>query len=378
MTLKSSMRAFALTLSLATPAWLAAQSAGSPPELAADAPDKHVVARGDTLWGIAGKFLEKPWRWPELWQLNKEQIRNPHLIYPGDIVYLDGTGANMRLRLAKPVTGTAAEGRSVGVGPDGEGKTAADGADSAQPGQRLSPRVRMTRFDSEPIPTISASAIEPFLNRPLIIDEASLREQPRIIGMQEGRVYLGRGELAYVRGLKADVSATEWYVYRDVKPLLDPDTRKPIAHEAVFLGTARLERRGEPATFRVLSANEEIGIGDRLVPAERVRPMNFVPRAPDRPVQGRIVSVYRGVSEAGRNSVVALNLGSRQGIEEGHVLGIQERRRQQRDPETRATIDLPGQSIGEVLVFRVFDTISYGLIVTSRRSANIGDNIVNP
>lgn len=373
MTLKSSMRAFALTLSLALPAWLAAQSAGSPPELAADAPDKHVVVRGDTLWGIAGKFLDKPWRWPDLWQLNKEQIRNPHLIYPGDIVYLDGTGANMRLRLAKPVTGAAA-----GIGAAAEGKAAADGAEAEPPGQRLSPRVRMTRNEAEPIPTISANKIEPFLNRPLIVDEASLREQPRIVGMQAGRVYLGRGETAFVRGVKADVSATEWYVYRDVRPLLDPDTRKPIAYEAVFLGTARLEQRGDPATFRILSANEEIGTGDRLMPAERMRPMNFVPRAPDRTVKGRIVSVYRGVTEAGLNSVVALNLGTRQGIEEGHVLGIRERPRQVRELEGRGTIDLPGQSIGEVLVFRVFDTISYGLIVASRRSANVGDDIVNP
>jgi hypothetical protein len=378
MILKSSMRAFALTLSLALPAWLAAQSAGSPPELAADAPDKHVVVRGDTLWGIAGKFLEKPWRWPDLWQLNKEQIRNPHLIYPGDIVYLDGTGPNMRLRLAKPVTGASPTGRSSGASPDAEGKAAVDGADGEPQSQRLSPRVRVQRSDGDAIPTISSAAIEPFLNRPLIIDEARLREQPRIVGMQEGRVYLGRGELAYVRGLKTEMGATEWYVYRDVKPLLDPDTRKPIAHEAVFLGSARLERRGDLATFRILSANEEIGIGDRLVPAERVRPMNFAPRAPDRSVQGRIVSVYRGVSEAGHNSVVALNLGARQGIEEGHVLGIQERRRQVRDPESRGTIALPGQSIGEVLVFRVFDTISYGLIVTSRKSANVGDDIVNP
>jgi hypothetical protein len=365
------MRAFALALSLALPAWLAAQSAGSPPELAADAPDKHVVVRGDTLWGIAGKFLEQPWRWPEIWQFNKEQIRNPHLIYPGDIVYLDGTGANRRLRLAKPVEG----GRSVGVGADAQGKEAAD---AEPPSQRLGPRVRVLPMDAEAIPTISAAAIEPFLNRPLITDEVRQREQPRIVGMQEGRVHLGRGELAYVRGLKPEIGATEWYVYRDIRPLLDPDTRKPIAHEAVFLGTARLERRGDPATFRILSVTEEIGLGDRLVPAERIRPMNFVPRAPDRAVQGRIVSVYRGVSQAGRNSVVALNLGSRQGIEEGHVVSVRERSRQVRDPETRTMIDLPGQSTGEVLVFRVFDTISYGLIMSARKAVNVGDDIVNP
>ena len=407
----SRRRVLALTLSLALPAKAFAQAAGSgdgapaagpapgsaspgaapgsAPELAPDAPDKHVVVPGDTLWGIAGKFLEKPWRWPDLWRLNREQIRNPHLIYPGDIVYLDGAGAAARLRLARPVDGAAAApataaatpgagsaaGRSVGVSMASD---VADPAAGAESSRRLSPRVRTERVGVAPIPTVSAAAIEPFLNRPLILDEQAQREHPRVVGIQEGRVYLGQGEIAYVGGLKPGQDATEWYLYRRVTPLFDPETRRPIAFEAVFLGTARLERRGEPAVFRVLRASEEVGPGDRLLPAERVIPMNYAPRAPERPVSGRIVSVYRGVSQAGRNSVVALNLGARQGIEEGHVVAIRERARAARDPDTRTKIELPGETTGEVLVFRVFDTISYGLIVAARKAVAVGDDIVNP
>jgi hypothetical protein len=411
----SRRRVLALTLSLALPAKALAQAAAaagappgnpppagpaappaplSPPELAPDAPDKHVVVPGDTLWGIAGKFLEKPWRWPELWRLNREQIRNPHLIYPGDIVYLDGAGASARLRLARPVDGASAAAgpaqtaagtgaapspatRSVGVSTSQE-IASTDAATNPDGSRRLSPRVRAERTGVAPIPTVSSAAIEPFLNRPLILDEQAQREHPRIVGIQEGRVFLGQGELAYVSGLKPGQDATEWYLYRRVTPLVDPDTRRPIAFEAVFLGTARLERRGEPASFRVLRASEEIGPGDRLVPAERVMPMNFAPRAPERTVNGRIVSVYRGVSQAGRNSVVALNLGRRQGIEEGHVVGIRERSRTARDPDSKAPIELPGETIGEVLVFRVFDTIAYGLIVAARKAVAVGDDIVNP
>ena len=121
-----------------------------------------------------------------------------------------------------------------------------------------------------------------------------------------------------------------------------------------------------------------VGPGHRLLPAGRVIPMNYAPRAPERPVSGRIVSVYRGVSQAGRNSVVALNLGRRQGIEEGHVVGIRERARAARDPDSRTMIELPGETTGEVLVFRVFDTISYGLIVAARKAVAVGDDIVNP
>ena len=326
-----------------------------PLELAKDAPDRYVVVRGDTLWDISGKFLQKPWRWPEIWQLNREQIRDPHWIYPGDVVYLDNSSGTPRLRLGKPVTGGA------------QGERA----------ERAQPTVRSEPIPASAVPTIDGHAIAPFLNRPLVVDEQGLKSHPRIIATQDGRVYLGRGELAYARGMPQEAAA-EWHVYRPARPLLDPDTRKPIAWEAQFVGSAKLEREGDPATLRMLAVSEEVGPGDRLMPAERQEIVNYVPSPPEGDVAARIVSIHRGVSQAGRNSVVAINVGAGQGIAIGNVLGVKERGRMVRDPETRELVRLPGEPIGHLLVFRVFDNIAYGLIMAASRDISVGDDVTNP
>ena len=342
------------------PAPASAQQATPPIELAPGAPDKHIVIKGDTLWDISATFLKSPWRWPEVWQLNREQIANPHLIYPGDIVYLDTTGTSPRLRLGKRIDGgLAANGRPG----DGVG--------------RLEPVVRAGQLDRDAISTISSQAIEAFINRPLIVDEKGLAESPRIIATQEGRVYLGRGDRAYVRGIKED-GVTDWHVYRPAKPLLDPDTRKPLAYEALYLGTAQVVRKGDPTTIRIVGNAEEIGEGDRLVPAEPARTVNFAPRPPDRDVSGKIVSVYRGITQVGKNSVVALNVGKSQGLEVGHVLTVQLTGKLAKDRQANEMVKLPNEPIGQLLVFRTFDNISYGLIVDATQSISVGDSVVNP
>lgn len=338
----------------------AAAAQTAPLEIAADAPERHVVVRGDTLWGIAGKFLQKPWRWPELWQLNREQIRDPHRIYPGDVVYLDDKGGTPRLRLGRPV----------------ESREAAQDA-AAERDERAQPRVRVEPLERSAIPTIDARTIAPFLNRPLVVDERGLETHPRIVATQDGRVYLGRGDIAYVRGVQDD-SIRDWHVYRAARPLLDPATRKPIAWEALFVGSARLERSGDPATFRVMGVTEEVGPGDRLMPAERTESDSYVPRPPEGSIAGRIVSVHRGVAQAGRDSVVALNIGARDGLAIGHVLAIAEQPRTVRDRVAREDIRLPGETIGHLLVFRVFDKIAYGLIMKSSRDVAVGDDVTNP
>lgn len=344
-----------------------AHAEATPPlEIAKDAPDKYIVVKGDTLWDISGRFLEKPWRWPEIWELNREQINDPHWIYPGDIVYLDRNAAGQpRLRLGKP----------VGGGRDGSG---GDGALGAQ--ARLQPLTRSEPLGRNAIPTINAAAIDAFLNRPLIVDEASMLRNPYIVGTEEGRLYLSNGDLAYARGM-GDQPAEEWHIYRPSKPLVDPDTRRPIALEALYIGSARLEKNGDPATLRITNTNEEIGTGDRLMPAERGRTINYAPHAPDGDVNGRIVSVYRGVAQAGRNNVVALNVGQTQGIETGHVLAISKRGQlvPDRDGPIRGQmVKLPDEAIGHLLVFRVFANVSYGLILDASKSVAIGDNVTTP
>ena len=363
---KFSTQVLALALTLASPVMALAQAL----ELAKDAPDRHVVVRGDTLWGISGKFLEQPWRWPEIWDLNRDQIRNPHLIYPGDIVYLDMSSGKPRLRLGKPIDTAAGA-------PPAQASAAATADTSALARERRGPAVRAESLGRSAIPTVSAASIEPYLNRPLVVDEKGLAAHPRVVGAQEGRVYLGPGDRAFVRGL-ADQDTLEWHVYRPAQPILDPDTRKPIAWEAQLVGSARVEREGDPATLRMQSVNEEVGPGDRLMPAERSEVVNYVPRPPESQVAGRIVAVHRGVAQAGRNSVVALNVGTEQGVAVGTVLAIKERGRVVRDRDTREFVQLPGEPIGHLLVFRVFDKIAYGLIMTSSRDVSIGDDVANP
>jgi hypothetical protein len=256
-----STQASAVLLGFALVALSPSATATGPLEIARDAPERHVVVRGDTLWGIAGRFLTKPWRWPEIWQLNREQIVNPHLIYPGDIVYLDKSGAAPRLRLA----------RQVGSGSSAQGDSSAGEAtriSEIRLAERRTPAVRSAALPPAPVPTIDIAAVEPFLSRPLIVDERALAANPRIIATQDGRVYLSRDEIAYVRGI-ADESVRDWHVYRNPRPLLDPDTRKPLAFEAEFVGSARLERGGDPATMRITGVNAEIGPSCRSIGALR-------------------------------------------------------------------------------------------------------------
>lgn len=324
-------------------------------ELAKDAPDSYIVVKGDTLWDISGKFLTKPWRWPEIWQLNREQIKDPHWIYPGDVIYLDRSGSSPRLRLGKPF---------------GEGDL---------PTVKLTPKVRSEGIARDAITTVKASAIAHYLNRPLVVDDKGLAENPRIIGTQEGRVYLSTGDLAYVRGITDD-KVTDWHVYRAAKPLLDPDTRKPIAYEALFVGSAHLTRPGDPATLRIDAASEEIGVGDRLMPAERSEAFNYVPHPPEKDVRARIISVYHGVTQVGRNSVVAINAGREQGVDPGTVLSVLELGRTviDREDKDKAKIKLPDEPIGQLLVFRIFDKISYGLVVQASKAISLGDVVVKP
>lgn len=333
-------------------------------KLAADAPDRYTVVKGDTLWGIAGHFLQQPWRWPEIWQLNQAEIRNPHLIYPGDIVYLDRSGETPRLRL----------GRSLNA--DGSTPSGRHGSRGVS---RLEPTVRVHSLDNA-IPTIALGSIQAFINRPLIVEPDQLKSAPRILATQEGRVNLGQGDRAYVRGLPADESTKSWHVYRPARPLLDPDTRKPLAFEAQYLGTVNVIRSGDPATVEVIKLNEEMTEGDRLVAAQEDQNFNFVPRAPEDGIEvnSKIISVYRGITQVGRNSVVAINQGRQHGIENGHVLKIEQKGRVVRDRETREHIQLPNEEVGQLMIFRSFDRVSYGLVVSASKPVSVGDLISNP
>ncbi len=334
-------------------------------ELAANAPDSYTVKLRDTLWDISKVFLKSPWRWPELWGMNLDQIRNPHLIYPGQVLLLDKTGGHARLRI----------GQAVGAG----GTT------------KLSPRIRSSMLGDGAVPSIPFNLIEPFLNEAVIFQNNELEQAPRIVAAQEGRVLLARGETAYVRG--GDLSSSnEYRIFREPKPLVDPTTREVLGYEALYIGSAEYTRQGEtrvdangkaeivPATFVVTGVRQEAGVGDRLaiVPAREFS--NYAPHAPQDLMEGQIVSIYGDALTAGQNQIVALNRGATNGMERGHVLALirnGERVVDKTDPR-RPIIKLPDERHGLLFVFRVFDRMSYALILTVKDPVKPGDRFSQP
>jgi len=335
-------------------------------DLAPNAPELYTIKRGDTLWDISRLYLTSPWRWPELWGMNKEQVNNPHLIYPGQtMVLLKGTDGRATLRLAEESGGSSLPGA---------------------PGDavRLSPQVRDlgTANGRAALASIPANVIEPFLSRPMIVGATELNAFPRVVATQEGRVFVGRGDTAYARGL-TDPRIDSYHVFRPANPLYDPDDtarKRPLAYEAFYLGIAQVAKPGEVATLRIQDSKQEIGVGDRLVPVQRQAVVSYVPRAPDRPVAGRVLSVYGGVAQAGTQNIVALNRGRRDGLEVGHVLSLLQigETVQDRTSAKRETIKLPDEEIGHMFVFRVFDNVSYALVMRVTNTVKVGDRFSQP
>jgi hypothetical protein len=344
-------------------------------ELAPNAPDSHTVKSGDTLWAISGLFLKSPWRWPELWGMNLEQIRNPHLIYPGQVLYLIKDGDRARLSLTP--------------------------GDGGLPTVKVSPQVRVTNLGPLPLTTIPARLIEPFLTEPLIIEPDVMAAAPRIVAAQEGRVFIGVNDLAYARGDMG--AATSFQVFRPAKPLKHPLTGEVMAYESTFVGNADLlrpgkalpvkdenrvvgffkepEPRDEAATLIVRSIKQEMGVGDRLLPLPPRELFSYAPRAPDKPVDARVMSIYEGVALAGQNSVVTLTAGKRDGLDRGHVVAVWRAGQTVKDrtvTERNEVVRLPDERYGYLMVFRVFDRVSYAIVLRTDNQVQIGDRVTQP
>jgi hypothetical protein len=362
-----------------------AQSGVALGELAPNAPDSYTVKRGDTLWAISGLFLRGPWRWPELWGMNLQDIRNPHRIYPGQQLYLDKSSgrAVLRSRLAGSADGPPTDTLTV------------------------SPRTRFESLGDLSIPALAPNIIEPFLAEPLIVDGPTFDKAPRIVATQEGRVLLSRGDRAYARGeyqgnngkalSDAKGEPVDYRVFRNATPLKDPGSGVILGYEAQFVGKAELVR-GEsqkqtmgadgkaktdiiPATIDIVMAKEEMRVGDRLIPEPARELVSYVPHAPVTAIEGRIVSVYgSAVTYAAENQVVVVNRGSRDGIERGHVFAIRKDGEQLADKTDSAKpqIKLPNERNGLLMVFRTFDQLSYALVLQVTDGVKVGDRFDNP
>ena len=322
--------------------------AAEPLKLVDNPPDRHIVVPGDTLWGISGKFLKQPWRWPEVWRMNQAEIKNPHLIYPGDIVLLDHFGGNPRLKIAKPMN------------------------------NKLQPKI-YSEAVQQAIPSIPPNIIEPYISQPLIIEPGEHDGLARIVATQEDRLMLGSGDTAFVSGIP-DASIEKWNVFRRGKPLKDPETGEIIAHEAFFLGNMRLVQPGEPAVLRVTLAKEEMGRGDRLLPAPPAEIISYAPHRPEQQIAAKVMSIYGGVNEGGPGFIVSLNRGKNEGLEIGHVLALYRDRIATGMDEDgrRVQTALPEERYALAFVFRVFNRVAYALVVESSKSIIIGDSARNP
>ncbi|MCC7549691.1 MAG: LysM peptidoglycan-binding domain-containing protein [Burkholderiales bacterium] len=323
-------------------------------------PDRYVVKRGDTLWDISARFLRNPWRWPEVWGINKDAIGNPHLIYPGDVVILDLTGATPRLRLE------GADDGGVSRWSQGEPQLS-----------RLSPQMRSNELAKMPIPTISAKLIEPFLARTLVVDASQVASAPTIVAATDSRVAVSAGDTAYVTGL-TDVQQPRWQVYRQGRVFQDPDTKEVLGFEAVYLGDADLMGSGNVSTLHIARAAQEIAVGDKLAIAPPQTSAPFVPHAPDQEVKGRVIAGSdNSVFEMAPYSTIIINQGARNGLQSGHVLGLYHSEGSIPNGRNKP-IPLPEQRYGLVLVFRVFDKMAYGLVMSATRPVHVLDTVRNP
>ncbi len=383
--------AVGLTLSLAGPQGHAqtadaAVAATAPVQVADNAPDRHTVVRGDTLWGISGKFLKQPWRWPEVWRLNRDQIRNPHWIYPGQVIVLD-RNAPGGPRLS--ILGSGAGDRQVVV---------------------LTPQIRAEAREAQAVPSIRPDEIEPFMLRNRVIGAEAFDDAPQIVKSVGERVAFSTLDAIYAVGVKPAMGKT-FQIFRKGRELRDPAieprpwwkwhhaTPDPqiIGYEATYLGDAKLQRDGDVARLEIVSVRQEVQIGDYLIPAPPPETVAYVPRAPEQKVQGNVMTLPAGVSEAGRTNVVTLNLGKRHGLEVGHVLAVFKPVETFANPRYKesplnwvpgwpkvngaepTTLEIPEERIGLIFVFRVFDGIAYGLVMnTGMDNVRPGYAVRNP
>jgi hypothetical protein len=340
-------------------------------DIRSDAPDRHIVVKGDTLWDISGKFFKDPWKWPYIWGMNKSTIKDPHWIYPGDVVFLDR--ASGTLRIGEGGTNNIGSTGSTGSRTGGTGGIPGTGVMSEV--IKLSPKTRENQSMHDIIPSISAKIIAPFLSRPLVIEEDELKNAPTLIGAREGRVILGTGDTGFVKGLSQD-KGDKWQIYRPGKTFVDPDSGEALGIEAVYLGNAEVTAFADVSTVKITQSVQESYGGDRLVapPSETIGA--YLPRAPESNISASVISVYGGVSQAGQNAAVTLNKGARDGLEVGHVLALYHKGEVVKHDGENFT--LPDERYGLVFVFRVFSKVSYALVMETRLPVQLLDRAQTP
>lgn len=318
-----------------------------------DAPQRYTVVPGDTLWGISGRYLKKPWDWPRLWQMNRSEVKNPHRIYPGDVLVLEWVNGQPRLRRE----GSATRNRVV----------------------KLSPQIRVEQDNS--IYSIPNSKIEPFLRRSRIVEKAEFDKSPTVLAGPTGRLVLSTNDRVYATGI---TEPGTYQAYRAERMLYDPDTREPLGYEVLYGGDLKVDKLEEPVqSLRVISSQEEIVKGDHLLRMPDDLFINYAPHPAAPGMEGKIISGYEGVEEVGQFASITINRGSRDGVEVGHVFTVKQAARTIDSGKTDnkgypVYVSLPQETIGTLFIYRVYDRIAYGIVMDSTDSINMGDNVIAP
>ena len=330
---------------------LSAQQSGGV-QLNPSHPDTYVVKSGDTLWDISARFLRDPWYWPEIWYVNP-QVANPHLIYPGDVltlVYVDG---KPQLRLQRG---------------------------AAVNDEKLLPRVREESLESA-IYTLPYGVVAPFLSKGMVLEKKEIEKLPYVVALRDDHLVGATGNDVYIRGNSIDPDSVYSLIHPGDK-LIDPDDGDVVGYEGIFVSEAKLTRAGDPATMRLNASAQEAVIGDRVLSQVQPLPMHFIPRAPDKPVEGRIIHVVDGVTQIGQYQVVIINRGASHGMETGHVLSIWQAGEKVTDRVKSGlfnrNVQLPDERAGLLMVFKVYDRISYGLVMNAENAIHILDKVRNP
>jgi LysM domain len=340
-------------------------------KLQENAPDRYVVVKGDTLWDISAKFFKDPWKWPQIWGYNKDTIKDPHWIYPGNVVYLDPSTHTLKVGESAPATAGANSSSEVP-------SVVESGVSSSSDTVKLYPSAREVSGKGEAIPMISLKDIGPFLSRPLVIEDSELDKAPLLVGTYEQRKLIGMGDVAYAKDMPNN-KGVRWQIYRPDRTFKDPDTGEVLGDEVVYLGDAVVEKFDTLTTLKVSRAVLEIAPGDRFAQATTGFASNYQPHAPEKKISAKVISIYGGMEQAGQNAVVTLNKGRRDGLENGHVLALYQKGEVVPSGSLfSADIALPDMRYGLLFVFRVFDKVSYGLVMQTRLPVQILDRASTP
>jgi len=323
--------------------------------LHANYPAKYVVRTGDTLWEIASRFLRDPWRWPDVWDF-ENKVENPQFIYPGDVVVLVKANGKPMLKVQRS-----------------EAKAAIT---------HLQPKIRATKLD-QAIPTLPIDAIKQFVSQPRVLTQSDLQSSGYVVASAGDHLIGGIGDQIYARGL-ASGKNTSFAIYRAGKAYHNTDGKSDelLGYEAIYVGTAMVKTFGDPSTLQITDASRETLIGDRLLPmARQETETQWIPRAPEAPVEGRIIDVVDAVARVGQFQTVVLNLGEFDGLQRGHVLAIYRAGTDARDVvngKTRDSVRLPDTRAGLAMVFRTFDRISYALVMKAEQDIRLYDAVRKP